>query len=174
MAARVTDPIKKASRAISTMDALTNACYLSGTLIPLIALGIPLSPMALGPANALFNAPPVLTLQRNIHHIFTFGDYILPTLIGAAVALIITYPITVKYSTRICEFVFRLISHESLLGMFFGLVVMLAYMEAGFINIWGVMLVAIVAGILNRWGVNYGVQFMTLYCADYLTKLIIL
>ena len=173
VAARVTDPIKKASRAISTMDALTNACYISGTLIPLIALGVPLSPMALGPANALFNAPPVLTLQKNIHHLFSFGDYILPTLIGATVALLVTYPITVKYSTRICEFVFRLVSHEALLGLFFGLVVMLAYMEAGLINIFGVMLVAIVAGILNRWGVNYGVQFMTLYCAGYLMTIIV-
>ncbi|MCR4441004.1 MAG: tripartite tricarboxylate transporter permease [Peptococcaceae bacterium] len=173
LASRIKDPIQKAARAISTMDALTNATYVSGTLIPLIALGVPLSPMAIGPANALFNAPPRFTLDKNLHHVMSTGDYILPVILGAAVALAITYPVTIKYSTKICKFVFRLISHEALLGMFFGLVVMLAYMEAGFINIWGVMLVALVAGTINRWGVNYGVQFMTLYCAAYLSKLIV-
>lgn len=171
-AARIKDPIKKASMAISTMDALTNACYISGTLIPLIALGVPLSPMALGPANPLFNAPPRFTLESNMHHIMNTGDYFLPVLLGAIIALIITYPITIKYSTRICKFVFQRIPHEALLGMFFGLVLMMAYMEAGFINIWGVMLVAIVAGTLNKWGVNYGVQFMTLYAGAYITQLI--
>jgi hypothetical protein len=46
-------------------------------------------------------------------------------------------------------------------------------MDAGFINIWGVLLVAITAGILNRWGVNYGVQFMTLYAAGWITKFVV-
>ncbi|REB76405.1 tripartite tricarboxylate transporter TctA family protein, partial [Cutibacterium acnes] len=41
---RVKDPVKKASVAIASMEGLTNATYISGTLIPLIALGIPLSP----------------------------------------------------------------------------------------------------------------------------------
>jgi len=173
MSARIKDPIQKAARAISTMDALTNACYVSGVLIPLIALGVPLSPMAIGPANPLFNAPPRFTLENNLHHVMGSGGYFLPVLLGAAIALIITYPITIKYSTKICRFVFRLISHEALLGMFFGLVLMLAYMEAGFINIWGVMLVALVAGTLNRWGVNYGVQFMTLYSGAYISTLIL-
>jgi hypothetical protein len=155
------------------MDALTNAAYLSGTLIPLIAVGLPLSPMALGPANALFNAPPVFTLERNMHHLLANGAYVLPVLIGAIVALLITYPITTKYAGKICGFVFKRISHEALLGIFFGLVVMLAYMDGGFINIGGVFLVSIVAGVLNRWGVNYGVQFMTLYAAGYVTLLLV-
>lgn len=167
------DPVKRASLAISTMDALTNAAYLSGTLIPLIAVGLPLSPMALGPANALFNAPPVFTLERNMHHLLANGAYVLPVLIGAIVALLITYPITTKYAGKICGFVFKRISHEALLGIFFGLVVMLAYMDGGFINIGGVFLVSIVAGVLNRWGVNYGVQFMTLYAAGYVTLLLV-
>jgi len=173
LSSQVKDPIKRASRAISCMDALTNATYISGTLIPLIALGVPLSPMAIGPANPLFNAPPRFSLENNLHHILQNGGYVMPVIIGAAVALLITYPITIKYSTQICRFVFMKISHEALLGIFFGLVMMLAYMDAGFINIWGVLLVAITAGILNRWGVNYGVQFMTLYAAGWITKFVV-
>jgi hypothetical protein len=173
LSSQVKDPIKRASRAISCMDALTNATYISGTLIPLIALGVPLSPMAIGPANPLFNAPPRFSLENNLHHILQNGGYVMPVIIGAAVALLITYPITIKYSTQICRFVFMKISHEALLGIVFGLVMMLAYMDAGFINIWGVLLVAITAGILNRWGVNYGVQFMTLYAAGWITKFVV-
>src|SRR5690606_4114739 len=41
--------VAKACRAISSMDAVTNASYIAGTLIPLAALGIPMSPMAIGP-----------------------------------------------------------------------------------------------------------------------------
>ncbi len=63
IASRIKDPVKRAARAISSMDGLTNAAYLSGTLVPLIAIGYPLSPTALGPGHALFNAPPVLRMS---------------------------------------------------------------------------------------------------------------
>ncbi|WP_138420055.1 tripartite tricarboxylate transporter permease [Aquibacillus sediminis] len=169
----IKDPVKRASLAISSMDGLTNAAYISGTLIPLIALGIPLSPVAIGPANALFNAPPVFTLDHNMHHILSTTDYIWATIIGAIAALAITYFVIVKYSQQICAFVFKKIPHEAMLGLFFGLVLLLAYMDAGWINIGGVLLIGIVAGVLHRWGVNYGVQFMVLYAAPWIiTKLI--
>lgn len=115
---RIKDPVEKASRSISTMDALTNATYLSGTLIPLIALGIPLSPVAIGPANALFNAPPVYTLDNNLHHILTTTDFLWATIIGSAVALLLTYFVVVNYSQQICRFVFKWIPHEAMLGYF--------------------------------------------------------
>jgi hypothetical protein len=170
---RAKDPVEKASLAISCMEALAHATYISGTLIPLIALGIPLSPMALGPANPLFNAPPVYTLQNNMHHLLSNSDYVWATLIGAVVALAITYYITVKYSERICRFVFTKIPHEAMLGLFFSLVLLLAYMDAGFINVAGILLIGIVGGILYRLGINYGVQFMILYSAPWIiTKLV--
>lgn len=168
LSSRIKDPIKKASRAISSMDALTNAAYISGTLIPLIALGIPLSPMAIGPANALFNAPPVYTLEHNMHHLLSMSDFVWATIIGAVVAIGITFFITIKYSQQICAFVFKRIPHEAMLGLFFGLVLMLAYMDAGWINVAGVFLVSLVAGLFHRWGINYGVQFMTLYAAPWI------
>jgi len=58
VANRVKDPVNKATTAITTMSALGQATYLSGIIIPLIAIGLPLSPTAIGPGGALFNAPP--------------------------------------------------------------------------------------------------------------------
>ncbi|GIP63507.1 hypothetical protein J32TS6_20620 [Virgibacillus pantothenticus] len=171
LTSRIKDPVKKAARAISSMDGLTNAAYLSGTLIPLIAIGLPLSPTAIGPAGPLFNAPPVLTEENNIHHLLSMSDFIVATLIGSIIAISITFYITIKYAQQICAFVFRFIPHEAMLGVFFGLVIMLAYMDAGIVNIAGVIVVALVAGFLHRKGVNYGVQFMTLYAAPWLVSL---
>ncbi len=173
LSSRIKDPIKKASRAISSMDGLTNAAYISGTLIPLIALGVPLSPMAIGPANALFNAPPVLTLENNLHHLLSTSDFVWATLIGSIIALLLTFYVTIKYSQQICEFVFKRVPHEAMLGLFFGLVLMLAFMDAGWINIAGVLLVGLVAGVLHRWGINYGVQFMVLYSAPWIVSQIV-
>lgn len=169
---RTKDPVEKASLAVSTMEALAQATYFSGTLIPLVALGIPLSPMSIGPANPLFNAPPVFTLQHNMHHILTNSDFVWATVIGAAVAAAFTYFITVKYSRQICAFVFKRIPHEALLGLFFSLVLLLAFMDAGWINVAGVLLLGIVAGTLYRLGVNYGVLFMILYSAPWIIKTI--
>lgn len=171
-ASRTKDPVEKASLAVSCMEALAQATYISGILIPLIALGIPLSPVALGPGNPLFNAPPVFTLQHNMHHVLSSLDFIIATFIGAVFASAITYFITVKYSQQICAFVFKRIPHEAMLGVFFALVLLLAYMDGGLINIFGVLLIGIVAGALYRLGVNYGVQFMILYSAPWIiTKL---
>lgn len=165
---RVKDPVEKSARAISSMDALTNASYIAGTLIPLIALGIPLSPVAIGPANALFNAPPVFSLDHNLHHILSNSDFIWATIIGAVVALGLTYFLVVKYSQQICTFVFKWIPHEAILGLFFGLVLLLAFMDGGWLNIGGVFLIGLVSGLLHRLGVNYGVLFMILYAAPWL------
>ncbi|MBK1809451.1 tripartite tricarboxylate transporter permease [Clostridium sp. YIM B02505] len=166
------EPVEKASLAVSCMEALAQATYISGTLIPLIALGIPLSPMALGPANPLFNAPPVYTLKNNMHHLLSTSDFVWATLIGVLIASTITYFVTVRYSQQICGFVFKRIPHEAMLGLFFSLVLLLAFMDAGWINVAGVLLIGIVAGVLYRLGVNYGVQFMILYSAPWIiTKL---
>lgn len=174
LAARVKNTVKRASRAISTMDSLTNATYIAGVLVPLVALGLPISPMAIGPGNALFNAPPVLSLEDNIHHRLGTGEIAVAAIIGAAIALLLTYQVAVRYAEAIGEFVFRRIPHEALLALFVALVVMLAFMDAGVLGIAGVLMIALLAGRLHRWGVNYGVLFMTLYAAPWLvTHLVI-
>jgi len=68
-------------------------------------------------------------------------------------------------------FVFRFIPHEALIGLFAGLVVMLAFMDAGTLNIFGTILVVLVSGLLYKNGVNYGVMFMALYAAPWLIGL---
>lgn len=169
-ASREKEPIKKASLAVSSMEALAQSTYMAGTLIPLIALGIPLSPVAIGPANPLFNAEPVYTLEHNMHHLLSMGDYIWGTLIGAGIAALFTYFIAVKYSRQICAFVFKKIPHEALLGLFVSLVLLLAFMDGGVVNIIGVLLLGIVSGVLYRLGVNYGVLFMILYSAPWIVQ----
>lgn len=167
---REKDPIKKASLAVSCMEALAQSTYMAGTLIPLIALGIPLSPVAIGPANPLFYAEPVYTLERNMHHLLSMGDFIWATLIGAGIAATFTYFIAVRYSRQICAFVFKKIPHEALLGLFVSLVLLLAFMDGGIVNIVGVLLIGIVSGVLYRLGVNYGVLFMILYSAPWIMQ----
>ncbi|SOC27770.1 tripartite tricarboxylate transporter permease [Brochothrix thermosphacta] len=165
---RIKDPIKKARMALASMDGLAHSTYIAGILIPLIALGIPLSPVAIGPANPLFNAAPVFTADHNMHHVLSYGDFVWATLIGSIIGLGLTYFFMMKYATHISRFVFKYIPHEAILGLFISLVAMLAYMDGGLINIAGVALVAIVSGALSRLGVNYGVLFMAMYAAPWM------
>lgn len=162
------DPVKKASLAVTSMSALSHATYLSGVIIPLIALGIPLSPVAVGPANALFNAPPVYTLNHNLHHLLSRGEFIFAILFAGILSSIITYFIAMNYARQMTMFVLKKIPHEAILGLFIGFILLLAYMDAGLVNIFGVLLVGIVCGTLNKMGVNYGVQFMILYAAPWI------
>ncbi|MEK0288204.1 tripartite tricarboxylate transporter permease [Caldifermentibacillus hisashii] len=166
------EPVKRSSIAISCMEALANATYIAGSLIPLIALGFPLSSVALGPANPLFNAPPVFTLDHNLHHILSFTDFLWAIFIGVGISLFFTYVIIIKYANEICAFVFKWIPHEAILGLFVALVFLLAFMDAGWLNIAGVLLIGIVSGTLSRYGVNFGVQFMVLYSAPWLVSVL--
>ncbi len=164
------EPVKKAELAITSMSAISHATYLSGLIIPLIALGIPLSPVAVGPASALFNAPPVFTIEHNLHHLLSMKEFTVAIIVGGLLAAVITYFIAVKYATKITRFVLEKISHESILGLFIAFILLLAYIDGGLINIFGVLLVGLACGNLNKMGVNYGVQFMILYAAPYIVS----
>lgn len=157
---------------MTTMSALAQSTYLSGIIIPLFALGIPLSPTAIGPGNALFNAPPAYTLENNLHHQLSSFEFVMATLIGAVIAMAITYFITHRYSFKMTRFILRRISHEAVLGLFVAFILLLSYMDAGLINVFGVLLIGMTAGSLNKLGVNFGVQFMTLYAAELLVTLL--
>lgn len=173
-ASREKDPITKANTAIITMGALIQATYLSGIIIPLIALGIPLSPTSIGPGSALFNAPPVFTVNNNLYHILNTWEFVSAILTGAIIASTITYYITNRFASRISRFVLQKIPHESIIGLFISLILLLSYMDAGLINVFGVLLIGITCGTLNKLGVNYGVQFMTLYAAPWIVENLIL
>lgn len=165
---RKKDVIEKASTSIITMSALAQSTYLSGIIICVVALGIPLSPAAIGPGGALFTAPPVFSMENNIHHALTQSEFVWGILIGALISISLVYYLSLRYATQITTFVLTKIPHEAVLGLFIGLVLLLAYMDAGLLNIFGVMLIGFICGNLNRLGMNYGIQFMTLYAAPYI------
>lgn len=169
---RIKDPEEKATTTITTMSALAQSTYISGIIIPLVALGIPLSPTSIGPGSALFNAPPVYSVENNLFHILSTGEKAIAIILGAVVASALSYVIINKYAGKISTFVLEKIPHEAILGLFISFILLLSYMDAGLINIFGVMLIGITSGTLNKMGVNYGIQFMTLYAAPYIVQLL--
>lgn len=170
MGNRIEDPVEKSTTTIVCMSALTQSTYLSGIIIPLIALGVPLSPTAIGPGSALFSAPPVFTMERNLYHILNRWEFSFAIILGAGIAATVNYIVTNKYASKISNFVLNKIPHEAILGLFISFILLLAYMDAGLVNIFGVLLIGITCGTLNKLGVNYGVQFMTLYAAPWIIE----
>lgn len=169
---RFKDRMKRAVMSVTTMSGVVQATYLSGIIIPLLALGIPLSPVAIGPGNALFRADPVYTLDNNIHHMLGFLEFSTAVVLGAVIALSLSYTLITRHALSITKAVLRWIPHEAVLGLFIAFIMLLAYMDAGLINIFGVLLVGLVSGSFNRMGVNYGVQFMSLYAAPLIISLL--
>lgn len=170
VASKEKDPVEKAKLALTSMEALAQGTYISGTIIPLLAIGIPLTPMAMGPANPLFNAPPVLTLENNLHHMLSFDTFVVATLIGAVIASVITFYLAVRFSRQISKLVFKYIPHEALIALFMALVLLLAHMDGGFVNVIGVLIIGLISGLFHRLGVSYGVMFMALYAAPWIME----
>ena len=168
------DRVPRAQRAVTVMSALTHSTYLAGVIIPLVALGVPISGVSVGPAGPLFNAGSVYTKQHNLHHMLDLPGFIVTVSLGALIAVAITYVIAVRWSSQITYFVMRRIPHEAVLALFVAFVILLAYIDAdqkaGLANVFGVLLVGVVCGSLNRLGVAYGVQFMSLYAAPGIVK----
>lgn len=159
------NPVKKAQRAVTVMSALTHSTYLAGVIIPLVALGIPISGVSAGPAGPLFQAGTVYTLDHNLHHLLSTPQFVVCTVIGALLAVVVTYVVAVRWSSQITRFVMRHVPHEAVLALFIALILVLAYIDAGVANVFGVLLIGVVCGAFNRLGVSYGVQFMTLYAS---------
>ncbi|MBP1041775.1 tripartite tricarboxylate transporter permease [Vagococcus sp. BWB3-3] len=164
-AKRETTAVKKAEAAVVTMSALVQGTYMSGLVICLVALGIPLAPSAIGPGAAFFEAPPIFEIGNTITSQFPQKQLVLAFVIGTALAIGVVYLVAMRFASKITSFVLRKIPHEGILGLFIALVVLLGYMDAGLINVFGILLIGFTCGTLNRLGVNYGIQFMTLYAA---------
>ncbi len=155
-------------------DAVTNATYIGELIIPLLAFGLPLSPVALGPAAPLFQAPPVFTTDpvMNLHSFLGWGDYLLYGLIGIIGGAAFAYPLAMNKARSWTEKMLRYVSHEALIGSFLGLVFMLAFYEAGGMGIVITLSVALFSGILsNRFGMHTGVLFMGFYASSFITGL---
>ena len=110
-------------------------------------------------------------MESNIHHALSQGEFTFAIILGAVLSISLVYYLSLRYATQITTFVLTKIPHEAVLGLFIGLVLLLAYMDAGLLNIFGVMLIGFICGNLNRLGMNYGIQFMTLYAAPYILSL---
>lgn len=156
----------KATSSLAAMNGVTESTYIAETIIPLVAFGIPLSPVALGPAQALFNAPPVFTADpvHNLHNLMQPIDFLIYGLIGLLIAALIAYPFSMNYARKATVFIMTRVNQEAIIGMFIGLVIVLSYYEGALVGTLVTFSVAIVVGLLNRFlGVSVGVQFMIYY-----------
>ncbi|MCM3741211.1 tripartite tricarboxylate transporter permease [Oceanobacillus luteolus] len=162
---------KKATTSLSTMNGVTESTYVAETIIPLIAFGIPLSPVAIGPALALFNAPPVYTTEpvHNLHTLLEPMDFLIYGLIGMVIASVIAYPFSMNFARKATVFVLKRINQEAIIAMFIGIVCLLSFYEGGIVGIFVTFAMSMVGGMLNRFlGVGVGVQFMIYYGSSWI------
>ncbi|MGL3149082.1 tripartite tricarboxylate transporter permease [Microbacterium sp. A82] len=168
--------IKNGYRRLTTMMAVKNgtteSTYIAETLIPLIAIGLPLSPMAAGPANPLFNAPPVYTINaetgetNNLHNMLGAWEFLFFGLAAVLIAMIITYPFAMTQAHRAASWIMKKVSHEAIIGAFAGLIAVICLYEGGIIALLVALTIGLVGGLLNKlFQVHTGVQFMGYYVA---------
>lgn len=157
---------------ISSRNGTTESTYIAEALIPLIAFGLPLSPVAAGPAAPLFNAPPVFTTDDgngnidNLSTALTNWEFLLYGLVAVAIAGIIAYPLAMNFAHRAASLVIRLVSHEAIIGTFTGLVVVISVWEGGILGLAVTLTVGLVGGLLVRaFKIHAGVLFMGYYVA---------
>ncbi len=167
---RVKHAYQRLTRVISVRNGVTDSTYLAETLIPLVAVGLPLSPIAAGAAAPLFNAPPVYTVGgdgvelNNLHTLLSAPQFLVFSLVGVLLAGLIAYPLTVRYARQAALFVARNLSHEAVIGAFAGLVLVVAMYEGGMYGVIVMLTVGLVGGILNKViGMHVGVQCMAYY-----------
>lgn len=164
VAGRKKELFDRCTTTLGVQDAISNATYLGELLIPMIAFGLPLSPVALGPASPLFNA-------INLHDYLHTGDYLLYGIIGIAFGCAFAYPMAIKKARKWTEAMFRHVSQEAMIGLFLGLVCMLAFYEAGLLGIIIALTIGVFGGILNNnFGIHTGVQFMGYYASSWIVK----
>ncbi|MGA3682982.1 tripartite tricarboxylate transporter permease [Pseudomonas graminis] len=157
---------------ITARNGVTEATYIAEALIPLIAFGLPLSPVAAGPAAPLFNAPPRFNIDaatgqvHNLHSLLNTWEFLGYGLLAVIVAILIAYPFTMNYAHRAASYVSRKISHEAVISTFVGLILVIGIWEGGALGLLVIVTVGLLGGFLSRFlGFNIGVQFMGYYTA---------
>lgn len=168
---RVKGQYKKSTTSLSTMNGVTESTYIAETIIPLVAFGIPLSPVAIGPAQGLFNAPPVFTTEpvHNLHTLMEPMDFLIYGFIGIIVAAVLAYPFSMNFARKATVLVLKHINQEAIIAMFIGVVTLLAFYEGGLVSVTVTFAMAMVGGLLNRFlGVGIGVQFMIFYGSSWI------
>jgi putative tricarboxylic transport membrane protein len=170
--ARVKNGYHKLTTKMAVRNGTTESTYIAETMIPLIALGLPLSPMAAGPAAPLFNAPPVYTVDaetgatHNLHDLLSTWEFLVFGLVAVTIATLIAYPFAMTNAHRAASWVMRNVSHEAIIGAFAGLILVICLYEGGILAVLVTLTVGLIGGLLNRsFGVHSGVQFMGYYAA---------
>ncbi|QIX27945.1 tripartite tricarboxylate transporter permease [Nocardioides sp. JQ2195] len=169
---RIKNGYHRLTTMMSVRNGTTESTYIAETLIPLIALGLPLSPMAAGPAAPLFNAPPEYTVNtetgetHNLHDLLTTWEFLVFGLLAVAIASLVAYPFAMTNAHRAASWVMRNVSHEAIIGAFAGLILVICIYEGGLLAVLVTVTVGLIGGLMNRLlGVHSGVQFMGYYAA---------
>ncbi|MFC5753100.1 tripartite tricarboxylate transporter permease [Actinomadura rugatobispora] len=177
---RIKHPYQRLSTLMSVKNGTTESTYIAETLIPLIAFGLPLSPVAAGPAAALFNAPPVYTVEapgggvHNLHTLLSTWQFLVFGLLAVAIAAVVVYPLAVRHARTASAWVSRRISHEALIGAFAGLICVVAWYEGGPLALLVTLTVGALAGACHRLlGMTSGAQYMGYYVATLFVPLLI-
>jgi TctA family transporter len=169
---RIHQAYHRLTTVIAARNGVTEATYIAEALIPLIAFGLPLSPVAAGPAAPLFNAPPRFFVDsatghiNNLHTLMNSWEFLGYGLLAVLLAALIAYPLTMNYAHRAASFVARKVSHESIIATFAGLIVVIGVWEGQLFGLAVIVTVGLFGGLLSRiFGFNSGVQFMGYYAA---------
>ncbi|MCB8881105.1 tripartite tricarboxylate transporter permease [Acidisoma cellulosilytica] len=172
VASRIKHAYHRLTTVISVRNGVTEATYIAEALIPLVAFGLPLSPVAAGPAAPLFNAPPRFSVDSatghvvNLHTMMTPMQFLLYGLLAVILGAVVAYPFAMNYAHAAASFVSRRVSHEAIIGTFFGLVLVIGLWEGGALGLLVILTVGLFGGLLYRViGFNTGVQFMGYYAA---------
>lgn len=172
VASRFRHAYQRATTVVSVRNGVTESTYIAEALIPLVAFGLPLSPVAAGPAAPLFNAPPRFTVDGanghvvNLHTMLTSGEFLGYGMLAVVIATVVAYPLTMNYARGAAAFVARRISHEAIIATFVGLVLVIGLWEGQALGLLVILTIGLVGGMLYRiLGFNTGVQFMGYYVA---------
>ncbi|EON13784.1 MULTISPECIES: tripartite tricarboxylate transporter permease [Pandoraea] len=170
--ARIKHAYQRLTTVIAARNGVTEATYIAEALIPLIAFGLPLSPVAAGPAAPLFNAPPRFFVDastghvNNLHTLMSSGEFLGYGLLSVLLAALIAYPLAMNYAHRAASIVARKLSHEAIIATFAGLIVVISVWEGQLLGLAVILTVGLFGGLLSRmFAFNTGVQFMGYYVA---------
>ncbi|MEN4945407.1 tripartite tricarboxylate transporter permease [Pseudomonas proteolytica] len=170
--ARIKQAYDRLTTVITARNGVTESTYIAETLIPLMAFGLPLSPVAAGPAAPLFNAPPRFWVDNasgqvnNLHNLLSTWDFLGYGMLAVIVAILVAYPFTMNFAHGAAAFVVRKISHEAVIATFIGLVLVIGIWEGGLLGLLVIVTVGLLGGFVARFlGFNTGVQFMGYYTA---------
>ena len=170
--ARIKHAYHRLTSVLAVRNGVTESTYIAEALIPLIAFGLPLSPVAAGPAAPLFNAPPRFTVDagtgvvNNLHTMMSVSEFLIWGLVSVVIAAAIAYPFAMNHARSAAAFVAKYISHEAIIATFVGLILVIGLWEGGLLALLVIVTVGLVGGLLYRvLGMNTGVQFMGYYAA---------